>query len=235
MLRSPGCKVIDSRKRKPGGRQEAEGQDADHAPTSLFEEKVRGSKGKAKQKMSMAELRQAEASVEKEVVQWYHRVTELWTDMLEGKDEAVREWLLEAEKLVEMFRHTRPLFLTSRVSSNELLSVQLAHIAPQHQGFRGMFPRSWRRTTEASEESMAVRLQLELRESAGHLIMYPTVHITVGRDSSGQVGQNVKGNRMDAFRTIPFDSWLRLFMQVRDPYVALCRSSLHLFLSMRFF
>ena len=76
----------------------------------------------------MAELRQAEASVEKEVVQWYHRVTELWSDMLEGKDEAVREWLLEAEKLVEMFRHTRPLFLTSRVGSNELLSVWLADI-----------------------------------------------------------------------------------------------------------
>lgn len=74
----------------------------------------------------MAELRQAEASVEKEVVQWYHRVTELWSDMLEGKDEAVREWLLEAEKLVEMFRHTRPLFLTSRVGLNEFLSAWLA-------------------------------------------------------------------------------------------------------------
>lgn len=77
---------------------------------------------------------------------------------------------------------------------------------------------------------MAVRLQLELREFAGHLMTSITTHVTLGRDSSSQVGQNVKGNRMDAFRTIPFDSWLRLFMQVRDPYVDLCKAHL-IFLS----
>lgn len=36
--------------------------------------------------------------------------------MLAGEEEAEREWLMEAEKLVESFRETRPLFLTSRVS-----------------------------------------------------------------------------------------------------------------------
>ena len=35
--------------------------------------------------------------------------------MLANDDEAVREWLVEAEKLVESFRETRALFLTSRV------------------------------------------------------------------------------------------------------------------------
>ncbi len=66
--------------------------------------------------------------------------------MLANEAEATREWLVEAEKLVESFRETRALFLTSR-----------------HRGFRGMFPRSSRKqTTEASEDSMASRLQLEL-------------------------------------------------------------------------
>lgn len=37
--------------------------------------------------------------------------------MLANEDEAVREWLVEAEKLVESFRETRALFLTSRVCS----------------------------------------------------------------------------------------------------------------------
>jgi len=174
--------VIDSRKRRPGGRQELDGQENDPTRASLFEEKVRTGKGKSgkQQKLSMAELRQAESNIEKEVTQWYHRVTELWAGMLAGQEDATREWLMEAEKLVEMFRHTRPLFLTSR-----------------HQGFRGMFPRSVKRkTTEASEESMAVRLQLEL-----------------GRDTMGQNTQGAKGKYVDNFRTISFDKWLRLFMQ----------------------
>ncbi|THH16344.1 hypothetical protein EUX98_g9314 [Antrodiella citrinella] len=60
-----------------------------------------------------------------------------------------------------------------------------------------MFPRSVKRkTTEASEESMAVRLQLEL-----------------GRDTIGQSSHGAKGKHIDSFRTIPFDKWLRLFMQ----------------------
>lgn len=35
----------------------------------------------------------------------------------EGHVEAEREWMFEAEKLVEMFRETRMLFLTVRVRS----------------------------------------------------------------------------------------------------------------------
>jgi general transcription factor 3C polypeptide 3 (transcription factor C subunit 4) len=34
----------------------------------------------------------------------------------DGQELAEREWLLEAEKLVDMFRETRNLFRTSRVS-----------------------------------------------------------------------------------------------------------------------
>jgi general transcription factor 3C polypeptide 3 (transcription factor C subunit 4) len=69
-----------------------------------------------------------EAAKEKEVVRGYKRVCELWGRMLKGvggslgleedreDQEAVREWMVEAEKMVETFRETRNLFLTSRVS-----------------------------------------------------------------------------------------------------------------------
>ncbi|KAH8103816.1 TPR-like protein [Cristinia sonorae] len=191
--------VIDSRKRSRGGKQDAEGQDTDPARSSLFEEKARA--GKIKQprqhKMSAAELRKAEASVEKEVTQWYHRVTELWPVMLAGQEDAMREWILEAEKLIEMFRHTRPLFLSTR-----------------HQGFRGMFPRSAKRkTTEASEESMAVRLQLELRRCLPSVLAIVAGRFLPGRDSTTQTQPNAKGRFVDSFRTISFDNWLRLFIQ----------------------
>lgn len=53
----------------------------------------------------------------------YKRVSELWGRMIKGAggsqeeedQEAVREWMVEAEKMVETFRETRNLFLTSRV------------------------------------------------------------------------------------------------------------------------
>jgi general transcription factor 3C polypeptide 3 (transcription factor C subunit 4) len=64
------------------------------------------------------------------VVRGYRRVCELWGRMMKGAgvggvgegeeareedQEAVREWMVEAEKMVETFRETRNLFLTSRV------------------------------------------------------------------------------------------------------------------------
>ena len=35
--------------------------------------------------------------------------------MLADEEDAVREWLVEAEKLIETYRETRNLFLTSKV------------------------------------------------------------------------------------------------------------------------
>lgn len=46
----------------------------------------------------------------------------LLDEAADGHVEAEREWMLEAEKLVEMFRETRMLFLTSRVSSSYFAS-----------------------------------------------------------------------------------------------------------------
>ena len=52
--------------------------------------------------------------------QFYRRVQDLWPAMMrpdgaEGQELAEREWLLEAEKMIEAFRETRNLFLTVRV------------------------------------------------------------------------------------------------------------------------
>jgi general transcription factor 3C polypeptide 3 (transcription factor C subunit 4) len=59
----------------------------------------------------------------------YKLLCELWPKMLlpqgtDGQDLAAREWLLEAEKLVDMFRETRNLFRTSRVSGLKPLCVR---------------------------------------------------------------------------------------------------------------
>lgn len=145
--------VIGSRKRRAAQR-EGTFDPTDPSSASLFEEgKVRGAPTKGKgasaksaNKLTPTQLRELEAQKEREVQQSWHHVQELWPRMLANEDEATREWIVEAEKLVESFRETRALFLTSR-----------------HRGFRGMFPRSSRKqTAEASEDSMASRLQLEL-------------------------------------------------------------------------
>ena len=124
----------------------------DPSNTSLFEEKSSifgasggsGTGGKFKSSLSggasfkpvtltHAQLRELEAAKEREV-RGYKRVCELWGRMINGvsgsgeedKDqEAVREWMVEAEKMVETFRETRDLFLTSRVGASVFLSVLL--------------------------------------------------------------------------------------------------------------
>jgi general transcription factor 3C polypeptide 3 (transcription factor C subunit 4) len=85
---------------------------------SLFEEKSRTkAKGSApgRSRLSLAELKALEEEREREVLLGYTRVEDLWPRMLRDDVEAEREWMLEAEKLVEMFRETRNLFVTTRV------------------------------------------------------------------------------------------------------------------------
>ena len=118
----------------------------DPSNTSLFEEKSSifgsgsggsGTGGKSKSssggassrlgRLTHAQLRELEAAKEREIVRGYKRVCELWGRTLNGisgsgeedqDQEAVREWMVEAEKMVETFRETRNLFLTSRVGSS---------------------------------------------------------------------------------------------------------------------
>ena len=114
-------KVIDSRKkprRGPGGHQNDEPMAS--TSTSLFTEEKVATKpkpaGTPKQnRLSHAQLQELEVQKEKEVVRGYRRLKDLWGGMLSGDAEAGREWMIEAEKLVDMFRETRNLFLTSRV------------------------------------------------------------------------------------------------------------------------
>lgn len=117
MLYNEPPPVIDSRKKRPKeSTNQPEG--SSNASTSLFEEKA-SAKSKAalraQGRLTHAQLRELEAQKEKEVMKGYHRVQELWPGMLAGDEEGEREWLVEAEKLVETFRETRNLFLTSRV------------------------------------------------------------------------------------------------------------------------
>ena len=61
------------------------------------------------------QLRELEAEKEKEVMKGYRRLKEIWPGILAGEMNSESEWLVEAEKLIDMFRETRNLFVTSRV------------------------------------------------------------------------------------------------------------------------
>ena len=82
--------------------------------------------------------------------------------MKTGNEVAIKEWLLEAEKLIETFRETRRLFLSTRVG-NLFLLFEIATLTPYKSvGFQGMF--KTKRNLEENEESMASRLQIEMGE-----------------------------------------------------------------------
>ncbi|KAG7095406.1 hypothetical protein E1B28_006157 [Marasmius oreades] len=157
------------------------------ASSSLFvEERNKKPSKNRENRLSSAQLRELEAQKEKEVMKAYVRLEEIWSGMLEERkkgtaarlastsddkqgewvvrDEAEdeeghleREWMIEAEKLVETFRETRNLFLTSR---NDF--------------FRGMFPNRGRGgkkgNEEETEERMASRLQLDLENESANRI-----------------------------------------------------------------
>lgn len=68
-------------------------------------------------KLSVTQLKELEMKKEQEAALSYGRVKGLWARMLAGEETANKEWMHEAESLVESFRETRALFLTTRVSS----------------------------------------------------------------------------------------------------------------------
>ena len=113
--------VIDSRKQKKLASKE-DGPASGPQTASLFEEKTK-SKGKAsatksQHRLNIKQLHELEAEKEREVLRSYRRVTDLWPCILSqeaGQEEAEREWMFEAEKLVDAFRETRNLFHTTRV------------------------------------------------------------------------------------------------------------------------
>lgn len=113
--------VIDSRKKRPKDANAPQLEDSANPTSSLFAEggpttqKSKGAAIRAQNRLTHAQLRELEVQKEKEVVRGYRRLEELWSKMLQEDEEAEREWLVEAEKLVDTFRETRNLFSTSRV------------------------------------------------------------------------------------------------------------------------
>ncbi|KAF9526180.1 hypothetical protein CPB83DRAFT_896331 [Crepidotus variabilis] len=190
--------VIDARKRPrrpngtvntPNSSVQPESPTTSFFPTtSLFTEEKpvpkKQSTAAKQNRLTHQQLKELEVQKEKDVMRGHRRLQELWNPMLASEEDAHREWMLEAEKLVDMFRETRNLFLTSR--SNP---------------FRGMFPRNRmrkRQGTEADEDQMASRLQLDLERD------------TLARKS---VRSGDMSGAVDVFRGVSFNDWLRLFMQ----------------------
>ncbi|KAJ3890163.1 hypothetical protein GG344DRAFT_89051 [Lentinula edodes] len=163
-------------------------------------------------RLTQAQLKELEAEKEKEALRSYNRVKEIWDGMIKERetrekelqtgiqaakslmeDQQVngaaaegpveREWMLEAEKLVDTFRETRNLFTAAR-----------------HSPFRGMFPKRRMRKTkdisdlEADEDRMASRLQLDIQ---------------IERSSQ----KFSRTDRVDIFRGISFKDWLHMILQ----------------------
>ena len=120
--------MIDSRKRRAPQREADELESGEASQNaSLFEERAR-TKARApsvgvQSRLTAAQLHALEDQREKEVIKGYKRIEELWPYILSSssgdgrQEEAEREWMLEAEKLVETFRETRSLFSTGKVKT----------------------------------------------------------------------------------------------------------------------
>ncbi|KAI5833065.1 TPR-like protein [Schizophyllum commune Tattone D] len=230
------CQVIDSRKRRardPADTREGTAREGTTDPsTSLFAEDRTATARKAPKPRTGLTREAMEKEREREAAQGWARVKELWGQVVGGEGEdtdvapvdadvvvsadamivdsgadgdveagngptqddakrkgkrpdrvtARREWLLEAEKLIEMFRETRRLFTTDR-----------------HGDFKGIFRAGRRRKrtaqeAEAEEDRMASRLQMDLESKRS------------GRKASSD-------EKIEHFRTIHFDDWLRMTMQ----------------------
>ncbi|EDR07780.1 uncharacterized protein LACBIDRAFT_297936 [Laccaria bicolor S238N-H82] len=202
--------VIDSRKKR--AKAPATQFEDDPTTASLFaEERITRSKANAirvQNRLTHLQLRELEAAKEKEVMQGYRKIRELWAGMMGGDEECEREWMVDAEKLVDMFRETRNLFLTSRVGwpflfcfgfGEGLILLAGRRVTRSRGCFRGVIGRNrrsrqrlmkigWRRgcsLTWVERDSMSRK-------------------VTKG---DAQIG------KVDVFRGISFDDWLKLFMQ----------------------
>ena len=111
---------MDPRGRR-GARDGKQGTVASHPSiqgVSFFEEtpSTRSTKGYKSSKSSGPVARELEVEKEKEVLKGYQRVVDLIPVMKAGNEVAVKECLLETDKLIETFREARRLFLSTRVS-----------------------------------------------------------------------------------------------------------------------
>ncbi|KAF7316423.1 hypothetical protein MIND_00161200 [Mycena indigotica] len=148
--------VIDSRRRSLIDKTlDSDASRTDQAlSSSLFPEgqpaEKTGTSKSTKSRMTTEALKQFELEMEAETIKGHQRLMELYPNIRRDSEpnDDEREWIIQAEKLIEAFRETRQLFSTSR------------------QGFRGLFPKKAKptktRNSEADELRFASRLQLEL-------------------------------------------------------------------------
>lgn len=165
----------------------------------------------------MAELKTLEEQREKEVLLGYKRIEELWPSILseECSDDATREWMLEAEKLVEMFRETRNLFLTSRVrvasyipywsiDCGSTMTFGACSLGGDSSARMGQRKKEWRRGW-----NLLVCLALLSHAFLWLIYVERDKHLRKSKDDRQQPGM------VDSFRGVTFENWLRIFTQVR--------------------
>jgi len=234
--------VIDSRKRRPKDTV-ASANPADSPSSSLFEESTAKRKSKVSRtgRLTLPQLHELERKKEVEVKRGFKLLCEFWPRMLlprgdDGQELAEREWLLEAEKLVDMFRETRNLFRTSRVSFLTPLRFSVSERAapPLSRATRSeaCYQRG-RNNQQKLRKKMKMKWHLvstwtlvsaNLRQVFRHA--RPTKPIERVRLSHDRANESSKAGAIDNFRSVTFDNWLRLFMQVRiSPVYLRCRNS----------
>jgi general transcription factor 3C polypeptide 3 (transcription factor C subunit 4) len=157
-------------------------------PGSLFIEQQAQSKDRDRSKKSgqkkptLDQLRALEAEKEKETLQGYARAQELWPRVihvppLENQAEVEREWMIEVEPLVDMFRSTRRLFQSSKVSALETMG-KCYQLTLCQDPFRGML-RTTKKKSENEADDMASRLHLDM----GQYCLSIKTHILILHDS----------------------------------------------------
>ncbi|KAF7297042.1 TPR-like protein [Mycena indigotica] len=152
--------VVDSRRRRPREHQPEESIGATlSCVPGLIQERQKPPQPKTMSQMKHIrkpprllpdELRALEAEKDQESMEAYALIKQLWDGMQRGDEESTNAWLVEARKLVEMFRETRRLFTTSRV-------------------YRGMGPirRTRKRLDQEDEDKILNRLQLDIAHQIG--------------------------------------------------------------------
>jgi hypothetical protein len=82
------------------------------------------------------------------------------------------------------------------------------------------------KTTEESEDEMASRLHLDIgkdRPTAAPWLSWLTLQIERVRLSHDRANESNKSKAVDNFRSVTFDNWLRLFMQVKALHISTMR------------
>lgn len=206
--------MIDARgKKNAKNNKQATASQPNTQGVSLFEEtpSSRPNKGYKSSKSSRPVARELEAEKEKEVLKGYQRVTDLTPTMKAGNEVAIKEWLLEAEKLIETFRETRRLFLSTRVGGflfvprlPYLCRISLLDFKEcSRQSATSKRPRTiWHHVYRLRWVGFQIQTKFPLND-----------HLDREGGNSGKKSQNV----VDVFRGVSFDDWLQLTMEVINP------------------